>query len=137
MKVLKLTLLIILFGVFYGFNTEQLSDTKFTDEYGNNFTIPTSELIPNPLTNEFLIANLNGTYFKSQPYIPDLQFDYFISELKKVNRNNFKFRIQQNPRTGDIRTKLGFFGAKYYNIKIKRKKNGIELIEIKYLYAVH
>lgn len=136
MYTLKLTLSIILFGICFGFNAEQVSDTEFTDKNGNNFTIPIAELIPKPLTNSFLIENFNGTYFKSQPFIPDLKFDYKISEFEKINRNNFKFKVDQHPRTEDIRIKLGYMGPKYFKVKIKRNKDGIKLVKIEYLYSV-
>lgn len=136
MKILKLTLSIILFGLSFGFSTAQTSDTEFTDKDGNNFTIPIADLIPKPLTNTFLIENFDGTYFKSQPLIADLKFDYYISEFEKINRNNFKFKIDQHPKTEDIRTKLGYMGSKYFKVKIKRNKDGIELVKIEYLYSV-
>lgn len=136
MKIPKLILSIFLFGICFGFNSKQITDIEFTDEFGNNFTIPASEEIPKPLSINFLINNLDGTYFKTQPFIKGLRFDYNLSEFEKVNRNNFKFRVDQNPRTDDIKIKLGFMGARYYKIKIKRTDSGIKLVKVEYLYSI-
>lgn len=114
MNILKLILLIILCGFCFGFSIGQVSDIEFTDKYGNNFTIQTYDLIPKPLTNAVPIDNFDGSDFKTQPLIPDLKFDYRISEFKKINRNNFKFRVDQNLRTEDIKLKLGYNGFKIF-----------------------
>jgi len=131
---LVLSIFFILFS--FGLTSAQETEFSFDDKYGNTITIQNFDIISNRIDKQLLIDNINGSLFNPEITNSDLRFDINISDFKKVNRNNYKFRIIQNARTKDVRTQLKYMGGgQYYKLKIKRSKRRTEFIGVEYLYS--
>jgi len=118
----------------FGFQSVDNSLIEFTDEYGNEFNISSSESVFETLTVEFLKENLNGTYFVKN--LAESECDYNIGiEIYKINRNNYRLRLMVIPETDNVREILKYQGFSNYKLKIKRKRKLIELESIEFMYG--
>ena len=118
----------------FGFQSVDNTLIEFTDEYGNEFNISSSESVFQNLTAEFLKENLNGTYFVKN--LAESECDYNIGiEIYKINRNNYRLRLMVIPETDNVREILKYQGFSNYKLKIKRKRKLIELESIEFMYG--
>ena len=131
-RILSMFFIIISFG----FTNSQESKFSFDDEYGNTITIHNFDSISDTINKQLLIDNINGSLFGQEMTESDLRFDITISDFKKINRRNYKFRVKKYPRTKDIETLLKYMGGgQYYKLKIKRSKGKNEFLGVEYLYS--
>jgi len=136
LKSINLISSIFILLISFGFTSSQETEFSFEDEYGNTITIQNFDIISDKIDKQILIDNIKGSLFNSEIVESDVRFDIIISDFKKVNRNNYKFRIIQHPRTKDIRTQLKYMGGgKYYKLKMKITKRKTEFIGVEYLYS--
>jgi|SRR5688572_7994480 hypothetical protein len=128
--------LISLFLIGFALNAQN-SELIFDDRYGNSIKVIDFQNISDNLDSDFFIQNLDGKQISSENNESDLRFDFIISDFKKINRNNYKFKVTSYPKTKDPETLIKYMGGgQYFKLNIKRTQSGIELKDIKYLYSV-
>jgi hypothetical protein len=136
MTKLKFYILSIILVFSFGINA-QTTELIFKDEFGNTFKIYDYENVSEILNSDFLMKNINTEQIKSDIDKSDLKYDFIISDFEKLNRNNVKFKVTTYPRTNDTETIIRYLGGgQYFNLKIKRTSNGVELRSVEYLYSV-
>jgi hypothetical protein len=134
-KISKLTLILILIGLSFGFKT-QTSEFSFTDKYGNEITIENTEMIPELINVEFLKNNLNGTHFTFKlKEDSELKFEYRIAEFVRINKMEYRLRILQKPKSDKAEDIIRYVGYSNYRMKLKKTKSGIELHKVEFMYA--
>ena len=134
-KISKLTLILILIGVSFGFKN-QTSEFSFIDKYGNEIIIQNTELIPELINAEFLKNNLNGTHFTFKlKEDSDLKFEYRIAEFVRINKTEYRLRILQKPKSDKSEDIIRYVGYSNYRMKLKKTKSGIELEKVEFMYA--
>ena len=136
LKIINQILPVFLILFSFGFASSQETKFSFDDEFGNTITIHDFDSISDRIDKQLLIDNINGLLFDPEIKKSDLRFDITISDFKKVNRRNYKFRVVKHPRTNDVRTQLMYMGGgQYYNLKLKRSKRSTEFVGVEYLYS--
>ncbi len=137
LKIINLIYSVFLILISFGFASSQETKFTFDDEFGNTITIHNFDSISDRFDKQLLIDNINGSLFDPEIQKSDLRFDIFISDFKKFNRRNYKFRVNKYPRTKDVRTQLMYMGGgQYYNLKLKRSNRSTEFVGLEYLYSV-
>lgn len=130
---MKRTFLLLFIGVSFGFQSTEFS---FTDAYGNEFTIESTKQIPKVIDTEFLKTNLNGTHF---PFTPNanqkLKIRYTITEFEKLKQMEYQIRLRTAPKSDKIEDILMYLGVRYYRMKLKKTKSGIELEAVEFMYS--
>ena len=78
-NIAKISVGIIFIALSFGFQSADNYRIEFTDKYGNEFKISSSELVFENLNSEFLKENLDGAYFVKN--MANSEYDYNICLL--------------------------------------------------------
>ena len=95
---------------------------SYNDIHGNQFSVSSSKDIFARFDTAFFASNLTGKRLQLGTDGDTIRFLVKIVEIKKVNRYNFKIRLQKQPLTSNATIISKYMGYYYYQMKVSSIK---------------
>ena len=126
---------ILLCMLFSGFLIRAQVLFSYTDNHGNRFNVANFKNIFSKFDSAFLKSNFTGDRLQFGTEADTIRFNVTILEIKKLNRHNFRIRLQKYPLTSDPIEMLKNMGYLHYIMKVCYRKGNPYLYQIEYLEA--
>jgi hypothetical protein len=126
---------ILLFTLISSFSIRAQVLFSYIDNHGNQFNISNSNKIIPRFDSTFLKSNLTGDRLQFGTEADTIRFIVWIGEIKKLNRYNFKIRLQKYPLTSDLLEMLKNMGYLHYIMKVSYRKGKPYVNKIEFLEA--
>jgi hypothetical protein len=115
-------LTILTFVLLSSFSIGAQATFSYKDIYGNQFYISSSEKFFKKFDTAFFKSNLTGERLQFGTEADTIRFVVRIVGITKVNKYNFKIRLQKYPSTSNPMEILKNMGYVHYRMKVSYKK---------------
>lgn len=126
---------ILLFVLLSSFSISAQVLFSYIDIHGNQFNVSNSKNIFSKFDSTFLKSNFTGDRLQFGTEADTMRFIVSIVEIKKLNRYNFKIRLQKYPLTSDPLEMLKNMGYLHYIMTVSYRKGKPYLDKIEILEA--